>query len=273
MEERSAEFKSQQGKFARFEKPEMLLKGLVFCADCGRPLYRYKSVTGKGKYCDWIYLCRTHETLKTCSQKYIHETELNEAVYSAIRAEIEKCADVGGIIEKLNRESGHKSRLVRFDTEIEDAEREIKRISSLRQAVYEDYAAKLLTIKEYQFATEKYNADTEKQQARLDIAKREKAEYAESSTPVNKWLAAFSRFMDAKELAAEMAHALIERVEISNRTRVSITFKFRDEFAAMMKGLPRNAVSWEEDEQRNEANVAPQGDAAESSLRGRTEAT
>jgi DNA invertase Pin-like site-specific DNA recombinase len=233
METRTAEFKAQQGKFAHFEKPPLLLQNLLFCADCGKPLYRYKSVTGKGKYCDWIYLCRQSETLKTCPQKYIHETDLYGAIYAAIRAEIEKCADISGIIDKLNRESNHKSRLVRFDAEIEEAEREIKRIASLRQAVYEDYAAKLLTIKEYQFATEKYNADSEKQQARLDTAKREKAEYSERSTPVNKWLAAFSRFMDEKELTAEMAHALIERVEISNRNRVSITFKFRDEFAAI----------------------------------------
>jgi hypothetical protein len=103
----------------------------------------------------------------------------------------------------------------------------------LRQAVYEDYATKLLTASEYQFATEKYNADTVKQQARLDAAKREKAQYAQSSTPVNKWLAAFTRFIDAKELTAEMAQALIERVEVSNRNCVKVFFKFRDEFAAI----------------------------------------
>jgi hypothetical protein len=49
------------------------------------------------------------------------------------------------------------------------------------------YAAKLLTVSEYQYATEKYNADTEKQQARLEAAKREKAECTEKFTPVNKW--------------------------------------------------------------------------------------
>jgi DNA invertase Pin-like site-specific DNA recombinase len=233
MEARTAEFKAQQGKYAHFEKPPLLLQKLVFCADCGRPLYRYKSVTCKGKYCDWVYLCRTAETLKSCPQKYIHEPDLNSAVYDAIRTEIQKAADIGGIIEKLNRESGHKSRLVKFETAIEDSEREIKRIAGLRQAVYEDYAAKLLTASEYKFATEKYNADSEKQQTLLDAAKREKEEYAQSSTPINKWLAAFSRFMDAKELTAEMAQALIERVEVSGRNRVTVFFKFRDEFTAI----------------------------------------
>jgi DNA invertase Pin-like site-specific DNA recombinase len=233
MAQRSTQFKASQGKFAHFEKPELLLKGLLFCADCGRPLYRYKSVTGGGKYCDWIYLCRNSEILKTCPQKYIHEPDLNGAVYDTIRTEIQKCANISGIIEKLNRESSHKKRLERFDNEIEDAEREIKRIASLRQAVFEDYAIKVLTASEYKYATEKYDADTEKQRKRLETAKTDKAEYTEHSTPVNKWLAAFSRFMDAGELNADMAQALIDRVEVSERNRVTVIFKFRDEFAAI----------------------------------------
>jgi DNA invertase Pin-like site-specific DNA recombinase len=235
MAERSAAFKAAQGKYAHFEKSPLLLKDLVFCADCGRPLYRYKSVICKGKYCDWIYLCRTSESLKSCPQKYIHEPDLYNAVYAALRAEILLACDTAAIIEKLNRESSHKSRLSRFDAEIEEAEREIKRIASLRQGVYEDFASKLLTASEYQFATEKYDADSDRQQARLEAAKHDKAQYSESSTPVNKWLAAFTRFIDAKELTADMAKALIERVEVSNRNRVEVKFKFRDELAAIHK--------------------------------------
>ena len=101
----------------------------------------------------------------------------------------------------------------------------------MRQAVYEDYAGKLLTLSEYKFATDKYNTDTEKLKARLELARREKAEYTQVSTPINKWLAAFNRFMDERELTAGMAHALIERVEVSERNRVCVTFKFRDEYA------------------------------------------
>jgi DNA invertase Pin-like site-specific DNA recombinase len=235
IDNRTAQYKSVQGRYAHFENPEVLLKGLVFCADCGRPLFRYKSVTGHGKYCDWIYQCRTSETLQACPKKYVHELDLNGAVYEAICLEIQKSVDVSGVIDKLNRESSHKSRLARFDSEIEETEREIKRIVSLRQAIYEDYAAKLLTLSEYKFATEKYNADSEKQQCRLETAKREQAEYAGRSTPINKWLAAFTRFMDAKELTAVMAQTLIERVEVSGRDRLRITFKFRDEFAEIQE--------------------------------------
>ncbi|GHV33401.1 resolvase [Clostridia bacterium] len=233
MANRTAQYKSAGGKFAHFTAPEQLLAGLVFCADCGKSLLRYKQVTGGGTKCDWIYLCRSYEMIKECTKKSIYQTDLERAVYDAIRLEIEKCADIGGIIDKLNRESGHKSRLARYEKEIEDCERELKRIATLKQGVYEDYAAKILTVSEYQFATEKYNADTVKLQARLDSANESKTRFSQSSTPANKWLAAFRRFMDAKELTAEMAQALVERVEVSDYNKVHIIFKFRDEYKAI----------------------------------------
>jgi hypothetical protein len=77
--------------------------------------------------------------------------------------------------------------------------------------------------------------------ARLDAAKRDKAAYTQSSTPTNKWLAAFSRFSDAKELTAEMAQALVERVEVSDYNKIHIIFKFRDEYAAIAEVARRAA--------------------------------
>jgi hypothetical protein len=158
---------------------------------------------------------------------------LNNAVYQAIRIEIQKCADIKRIVDKLNRENSHKKRLAGFDATIEDSEREIKRISSLRQAVFEDFAVKLLTASEYQYATSKYEAEIEKQTLLLEEAKNEKNEYLQITTSSNKWVVEFSRFMEAKELSSEMSQALIESITISNRTSVDIRFKFRDEYTAI----------------------------------------
>jgi len=230
METRTKAYNMQNGKYAHIEKPEMILKNLVFCADCGKPLFRYKKVQSKYNYVYWTYQCRNHNNLLNCPIKYIHEKNLYDAVYTAIRLELQKCADVKGVIEKLNRESSHKSKLANFDEEIETAERELRRISSLRQAVYEDYAAKLLTLSEYRYAVEKYNNDTEKERNRLETAKQEKNKYTQNSTPENEWLVVFDRFMNEKELTVEMAQSMIERVTVSSRDRVEVIFKFRDEY-------------------------------------------
>jgi len=176
-----------------------------------------------------------------CPYKYIHEKDLYSVVYELINLEIQKYADIDRVIAKLSQESGHKSRLAKYDAEIEDAERELRRIASLRQAVYDDYAAKLLTVSEYQYATGKYDGDFDKQTVRLEAAKREKKEFTQKGESINKWLAAFKQFKDEKKLTEEMAHILIKRIEVSDRDRVSVTFNFRDEFeaiSAVLNGSP-----------------------------------
>jgi DNA invertase Pin-like site-specific DNA recombinase len=233
MELRKAISKALLSKSAFPNKPEHLLKGLVYCGDCGRPLSRIKYMSKDKQSCKWIYVCPTSHILKSCLHKYVRETDLINAVYDAIRLEIVKCSDISGIIEKLNRESSHKTRLMRFDAEIEAAEREIKRIGSLRQGVFEDYAAKLLTVSEYKFAVGTYNMDAERQHERLEAARHDKMAYTQMSTPMNKWLTAFSRFMDARELTAEMARALVVRIIIKNRNCVEICFNFKDEYEAV----------------------------------------
>lgn len=233
MDARTKEYKAQVGRYAHFEKPEMILKDLVFCADCGKPLFRYKNVKSQYNRVYWTYQCRGHNTLLNCPYKYIHEKDLYSAVYEAIRVEIQSCSEVKNTIEKLSRESTHKARLTKFDTEIVEAERELRRITTLRQAIYDDYAAKLLTVSEYQFATEKYAADAERERKRIAAARCEKTEYAFKSTSVNKWLVEFLKFMEAKELTAEIAQAMIERVEVSDRDDVKVIFKFRDERKAV----------------------------------------
>jgi len=248
MKERSAKYKENLGKHSHFEKPEMILAGLVFCADCGKSLLRYKSVHGStksnrcesdigkaniSKHCDWIFVCRQSEILKVCPKKYIYETDVNRAVYEAIRNELQKCAKITTIIDKLNAESGHKSRIAKFDAEIEDTQMQLRRILQLRQAIFEDFASKVITEQEYDYAISSYDADTDKQQLRLELAKSKKDDFSQSTTKPNKWMVAFSKFIDNEELTAEMAQALIQRVVISNRNMVEVVFRFRDEFAAI----------------------------------------
>ena len=236
IDERSATYKANRYKYADGEKKrhDLILYGVAFCADCGKALSRRKQSSGTSKAPKWAFRCRKHTDLHACPNKFIHEFELYESVYHAIRTQIQRYVDVAGILEKLNSDTGYKSRLMQYDIELDEIGKELRRVSSLRQAIYEDYAAKLLTASEYQYATEKYNADIEALNNKLDAVKAEKAEYSKYTEQTNKWLATFERFMNEKALNREMVQALVERVEVSDRNRVSVSFKFCDELESLI---------------------------------------
>jgi len=235
-DERAEKYKRNRYKNgnAPHDRQEPLLNGVAYCADCGIGLTRKKQTSSGSNKVAWVFRCKRHFDVQACTKKSIHETNLYESVYYAIRTQIQQYVDVAEILEKLNRDNGYKSRLMRYEEEIEEIEKELRRLSSLRQAIYEDYAAKLLTASEYQYAIDKYNTDMDKQHTKLDAMKAERAEYSKQTKQTNKWLATFEQFMDNKALNREMVQALVERVEVSNLDKVSVSFKFRDELESLI---------------------------------------
>jgi len=228
---RKAHYDANYGKHNHLDKTTSILQGQVFCAECGRALKRRSNVNRKTNQVSWSYECRMFKTHKTCAKKSISESDLYAAVYEAIRVQLDICVDVSGAIDKLNRESSYKSRLARHDAQIEEIEKELRRITTLKRAVYEDYVAKLLTASEYQFANNKYNADIAEQSERLEIAKNTREEFSANTTTKNRWFATYSRFADCKELTADMAKVLVERIDVHEGHKIEVVFKFRDEYS------------------------------------------
>jgi len=230
LKEREAQYKEGYGKHNYLKNSAGLLQGLIFCAECDKALKRLNNVN-KGKIW-WFYECRFYKTLKHCAKKTISETNLYSAVYEAIQVQLRACSDMSGVVDKLNRGSGYEAKLAGYDAEVGEIESELQRINLLRHAIFEDYAAKLLTVSEYQFANERYIANENELKKRLETTKQAKKQY--NTTPKNKWLVAFDQFIDDSKLTTEMAHALIERIDVHEGHRIVVSFKFRDEFEALL---------------------------------------
>ena len=89
---------------------------------------------------------------------------------------------------------------------------------------------------------QEYWADIE--QPQIQSAKLEAHQAArEHQIAENSWLTVCRLFRQETELNEEIAHALIERVEIAADHRISITFRYRDEYLALVQRLERE---WEE---------------------------
>ena len=93
-----------------------------------------------------------------------------------------------------------------------------------------------MSEREYTEMKRQYRSDMERAQARLDeLEQRQKDE--RQQTMENPWLTACGQFREEQALTADMAHALIERVEIDAENHVSITLRYRDEYNALLRLL------------------------------------
>lgn len=232
-------------KYRGEEKPENILKGLIVCGDCKAKMIRGSGTRNKnGKVYAYRFYCyKRFMKYGYCTTPSIREDFLLPSIYESIKAQIRVASDLQKIIEELVVSHGYQSRQGLWEQEMNSIQTKLKRLTSLKCSLYEDYIGKLLTESEYLFAKKKYEQDGQKWQDRLDELEREKAHSKETLSTENKWITAFRRFENEKQLTREMCIELIESVEVYGSRNISINYRYQDEYNKMLSCL--NEQGWE----------------------------
>ncbi len=225
------------GKYDHLGSTPNILRGLIFCADCGKPLVRYKQVTNKGTDLYYVYICPTHHVdITACPKKYLHETKLKEVLWAALRHEIKLCVDT----QKLMDEYSHSPATVRrngvFERQVLHARQGLARTKSLYDNLYPSYVDRLMDEREYMELKSQYRREIERTHEEIAKLEHQLAEQ-KRQTVNNPWLKTFGQFHMETGLTEELAHALIERVEVYSDNRVEITLKYQDEYQALKRLL------------------------------------
>lgn len=236
-EEVSSAYRGRLGRHDDLGTIPNILRGLVYCADCGRTMKRYKKVTNKGTHLYYTYICRTHTgDPLSCPKKNLHETELMEILWDTLRREIALADDLDKLAQQYSRSARAINQRTAVEREIAAVKQALARSKMLYDSLYQNYADKLMTEREYTEMKRQYRADMDRAQARLDELERHQRERRRQATE-NPWLTACGQFKEEQALTEAMAHALIERVEVDAENHVSITLRYRDEYRALLQLL------------------------------------
>ena len=235
--EASSAYKERLGRHDGLGTIPHILRGLIYCADCKRPLVRYKSVTNKGRNLYYVYICPSHTAeLSSCPKKYFHETALIEILWDTLRREIALAVNLDKLVRQYSKSAKAISQEASLKREIASAKQALSRAEMLYDSLFQNYADKLMSEREYTEMKRQYRSDMEQAQARLheleqqqDVERRKAAE--------NPWLTACAQFKEEQALTEAMAHALIERVEIDAGNHIKIALRYRDEYNALVQLL------------------------------------
>ena len=226
---KNAEYFENLGRFTHLETTENILKGLVCCADCKRPLVRYKNVSHEKKLW-YTFICPTHANdIGSCPLKNIREDALFPMLLQAIRTQIALAADMEALIRRVNSSSKYKKQTATLQGKLDTAKKAHMRYNGLYDSLYQNYVDQLMTEQEYMTLKRRYKAEAEEAERLIEtLTRRQVAEAAH--TPENPFLTAFGSFRDADALTREMAQALIQRVYVDGDSNIEIVFRYRDEY-------------------------------------------
>ena len=152
--------------------------------------------------------------------------------------------DLDKLVHRYNRSAKAVSQEDAVKREITATKQALDRAKMLYDSLYQNYADKLMTEREYTEMKRQYRSDMERAQARLETLELQQQESRRQTTD-NPWLSACGHFKEEQALTEDMTHALIERIEVDAKNNVSITLRYRDEYRALLQLLegPGEAVA------------------------------
>ena len=206
---------------------DFLLKGLIFCHECGYPLAVLNRKNAKGE--DVLYfVCRTYQRFTkagVCTCHSIKEHVITQAVVERVREVCRSYLQAEKLLPIAKQEVAKAQAEADHEKEIAALKAKIDSLSAHLDQVYLDKLSGLLDEADFQRVYRKVKADRAALEQRLSQIDRPDFS-PERQNALAKELV--ERFLATAPTNREVLVSLIERVELTEKKEVILRFRFRE---------------------------------------------
>ncbi|MBR6521537.1 MAG: recombinase family protein [Oscillospiraceae bacterium] len=214
-------------KRTRSRTYDFLLKGLIFCRECGYPMAVLNRKNAAGE--DVLYfVCRTYQRFTkagVCSSHTIKEATVTEAVLDKVREVCQAYLRPEQLqpmaleaIEKQQRES-------RNVAEIKSLKVKIDTLTNNLDKVYMDRLNEIIAEEDFQRIYRKMKAQQKELIAKHDALSKQAANPTRAEDEARELVA---RFVESACTNRELLISLIDRIELTEDKQIIIKFRFRE---------------------------------------------
>ena len=214
-------------KHTRSRTYDFLLKGLIFCHECGYPMavINRKNVAGEDRL---FFVCRTYQRFTkagVCTCHSIKEETVNEAVFAKVREVCQAYLNPDELMPVAQKAVENASKESSCEAEIQALQSKITALTTNLDQMYMDRLSGLLPEADFQRLYQKVKMD------RTVLEDRLKSLQEQENQPVNteeKARALVKQFLDSALTSRELLVSLIERVELTEEKEIIIKFRFHE---------------------------------------------
>ena len=214
-------------KHTRSRTYDFLLKGLIFCHECGYPMavINRKNAAGEDRL---FFVCRTYQRFTkagVCTCHSIKEETVNEAVLAKVREVCRAYLNPDRLRPIAEEAVENASKAASCEAEIQALQSKITALTTNLDQMYMDRLSGLLSEEDFQRIYQKVKMD------RTVLEDRLKSLQEQAKQPVNteeKAKALVKQFLDSALTSRELLVSLIERVELTEDKQIIIRFRFRE---------------------------------------------
>lgn len=211
------------------------LAGLMECADCGSPLVKKLTTSGKKKYS--YYMCSKNKQQHTCSSHRIKADDLENTVLAVLQNQIQMVIQMNDCLEMIGNLPFRKINLKKAEERLEKIEDEISKYRRLKVSLYEDMKDGLVSKEDYidigtQYEERIKNAEQSKNQVRKEMDK-----LISNTSEQQIWMQDFIEHKNLTTLSRTAAVELIEKVLIYEDKKIEVQFRHAEEFATLTESI------------------------------------
>ena len=213
-------------KHTRSRTYDFLLKGLIFCHECGYPLatLNRKNAAGEERL---FFVCRTYQRFTkagVCTCHSIKEQTVTEAVIAKVREACQAYLDPGKLLPMAQSCVEEAKATDTTEAEIQSLKGKIESMTAHLDSIYMDKLSGLLNEDDFQRIYLKVKSDRSKLESQLKELERRKESPVKAEDEAG---AMVQRFVESACASRELLVSLIERVELSEDKQIYIKFRFK----------------------------------------------
>ena len=214
-------------KHTRSRTYDYLLKGLIFCHECGYPLATINRppVSGEDRL---FFICRTYQRFTkagVCSCHSIKEKDVTDAVLTKVREVCQAYLDPDELLPMAQKAVGENQKADKIEAEIQSLQSKIDTLTANLDKMYMDRLAGILNDEDFQRIYLKVKSDRTALEEKIKVLEEQRQEPVKAEDQAKKLV---KRFVDSACASKELLVSLIERVELSEDKQIYIKFRFRE---------------------------------------------
>ena len=212
-------------KYTRSRTYDFLLKGLIFCHECGYPLAVLNRKNARGE--DVLYfVCRTYQRFTkvgVCTCHSIKEKTVTDAVIAKVREVCQAYLNPGELLPVAQEAVENARKQSSLETELQALQSKIDSLTANLDRMYTDRLSGLLPEADFQRIFGRIKLEREQLEE-----KRQELELHKKSPVRNEDRARelVQRFIETAGESRELLVSLIERVELTEDKEIIIKFRF-----------------------------------------------
>ena len=218
--------------------------GILKCADCGRAMHKKYCKNTSGTVYEY-YICGTYrkKSNKLCTKHTLKVEELEQSVLEAIKLHIEYLVDTEELLKKINQSSVKKLANENLNNIRKAKENEIEKINSIKKCLYEDWKNEDITREEYLTYKQEYEKEIEKLKEIIINLEEQKQKEENVINASSKWIENFKKNKNITKLDRDIITELIDYIEVHENKKLTIHFKFMDEFDKILEYIDKENKS------------------------------